>query len=490
MEEGTPPNGIRAELRAGLRRLRTGAVPVLVAILCCTIVAAPALSSGTGVVEERYPDDGPPEECIGSPEAEYESRGFTGGEDDRAEATAAEGDGVVGVVRQAALNRSVYLVEFRVPASRSRTFTVGDVPGAEVVSADGFGPTGDGEFAWDGSTENPRVRVRTTGRTLEGRAFPFPSGEDHLVGRVLRTGPDVELRPAGEGVIGARFLVLDGVDRYRTTVGCQTITLVVPDAVDRERLADPDRVLRTLAESARRLDVGHVYRDVRVFAMPGLPNGTVAGQARANEFVVYAGARLSAAWNVWIHEYVHTRQGNLSGEEFGWFREASASYLSVRLALEQGLAAPRDHDGVLAKGGETEHRLLADGTDSEAGRLRGAAVLSRLAAMLSDHDRTVGDLLAWANDRDRRGEPPPSQRQAERRVEDWTGSRVKADRFRVNVRVARPVEPDYASGPRWLPPWIRRLLRGLGHPIVRTGAGILLVGSLLTYYRDVTRAAA
>jgi len=497
-----------SQARRAVQRFRKRVAPLLVGLFCCVIIAGPALSPGAAGVDQRYPDDGPPTDCIDGPDPEYagSSGGYASGNatperdrsgeepsEDLASGTDPPGDaaagtdpsGVVGVVDPV---ESGYRVDFRVPGNRTRPFAVGNVPGGEVVATHGFYRDAPGWYAWNTSVEDPWVRVRVSGTGVGGHRFRFPGDDETLVGTVIRHDPDVSFRPADRGAIGAQFMVLDGVTRYERRVGCQRLTLVVPDAVSEERLGSPERALGVVSEAARRLDVGHAYREVRIYVMPGEPDDVLAGQARDNEFVVYAGADPGATWNAWIHEYVHTRQGDVDGEGFRWFREASASYLSVRLALEGGLASPREYDRILAEGARPAPRPLVGSPDTSSSRRRGAAVLSRLESVLADHDRTVGDLLAWVNARERRSDSSPDQRRVERRVENWTGSRAAADLFRADVVFTQGVDPEYVSGPWWLPPRVRRFLPAFGHPVARAGAGVVLVVSLLAYLRDVRRA--
>ena len=113
------------------------------------------------------------------------------------------------------------------------------------------------------------------------------------------------------------------------------------------------------------------------------------------------------ATSVWIHEYVHTRQGFELAPGMQWFREASATYLSARLLEEQyeGVTE-RDVRGRLEATPDHSRTALANHSawdDSPADYERGARLLYAVDAAVrtgTDGNRTLVDVVRALNRRD------------------------------------------------------------------------------------------
>jgi hypothetical protein len=79
---------------------------------------------------------------------------------------------------------------------------------------------------------------------------------------------------------------------------------------------------------------------VFVVAAPTNVEWGVAGiQYGADDAWVAADEHVRDVDNVWLHEYVHTRQGYATTESGRWVTEASAEYYAALLAFEQGLVS-------------------------------------------------------------------------------------------------------------------------------------------------------
>ena len=102
----------------------------------------------------------------------------------------------------------------------------------------------------------------------------------------------------------------------------------------------------------------------------------------------------------WIHEYVHTLQTDLPSGEMEWTTEATATYLSYKIAYENGLISPAVHDAHLARGydaglGDNWSTTLASADEEDVAYHRGAAVFAKLDADLQDSDISIYDVFAW-----------------------------------------------------------------------------------------------
>ncbi|WP_439027829.1 CARDB domain-containing protein [Haloarchaeobius sp. DT45] len=155
---------------------------------------------------------------------------------------------------------------------------------------------------------------------------------------------------AGQGATGGQIAFLGPMTEYSTTVRDQHIRLVVPRAADmREK---PTDVLDSVAEASGQLRVGARDPSVLLVAAPTSVRWSVAGlQLGADDAWVKANARLASPDNVWLHEYVHTRQAFKPTEDGQWLVEGSADYYAALLAFEQGHIAFENFQSKLERGG-------------------------------------------------------------------------------------------------------------------------------------------
>ena len=140
------------------------------------------------------------------------------------------------------------------------------------------------------------------------------------------------------GVFGDRYALAGPTDVVtRSNTGRQVRVVVPAGATTGE---EPATIADALADAAGRLDVGDRDESVLAYAVPGVRRGGESIPAR-DEFWVEADSRLDDPENVWLHEYVHTRQSFRLATDMRWFREASAEYYAARLSYEQGSVSER-----------------------------------------------------------------------------------------------------------------------------------------------------
>ncbi|ELY36281.1 M61 metallopeptidase family protein [Natronorubrum tibetense] len=298
---------------------------------------------------------------------------------------------------------------------------------AAVVALEGFEETGDGTYRWDEATAEPSLRyempsdrtgdVRHDHEDRDGYTF-VDTGEWGVVqvpsvGLSLRTPQSVTLgieetvTVDGEGAAGDDIAFFGPVEEYERTVDGETIRLVVPEAAD--LMETPDDILESIAAGSERLDVGSSSDEVFVVAVPTDvdwgPRGVQYGDADA---WVAADAELEAAANVWLHEYVHVRQGFASGEtttDVRWLVEAQAEYYPALLGYETGTISFGEFGNHLERG---ERSPYADGAlnnpstwaDRDTDYVKGPLVygeIDRQLRLATDGDRTLEDVFRQLN---------------------------------------------------------------------------------------------
>jgi len=235
--------------------------------------------------------------------------------------------------------------------------------GASVTDTTGFSGNGT-VYQWQGETDHPSI------------TFSVPANETGVARRETHTGThqrvdqpdsgytfvdagswalvrvpqlstnwswtgsgsvvlDSHVDIAGPGATGGTIAYLGPQRTYTRRVAGQTLHLVVPNGTT--IAAGSGAVLDALAAAARDLDVGARDDSVFVVAAPTgfdwAAEGVEYGPADA---WVRADASLDTPDNVWVHEYVHTRQAYEHTSETEWFSEASAEYYAAGLALRRG----------------------------------------------------------------------------------------------------------------------------------------------------------
>ncbi|WP_254808163.1 CARDB domain-containing protein [Natronosalvus amylolyticus] len=245
-------------------------------------------------------------------------------------------------------------------------------------------------------------------------------------------GTDRTVTVDGPGVAGTDIVYFGESTTYTETVRGETITLVVPDAADLEE--SPTDVLASLAAASDELRVGARSTNVLVVAAP---TGTVEWGANGIQYGdsdawVRDDARLDVPGNVWLHEYVHTRQAFASSDidpTVAWLIEGQAEYYAATLTYEQGHIDHREFRRFLEEGQESPYAdgVLADPgtwqdplTDYVKGPLVYGAV-DRQLRLESNGEYTIEDAFRALN----RAEKPVTEQDWLEALEQRGGSPVR-----------------------------------------------------------------
>jgi hypothetical protein len=435
-------------------------------LLLTSIAIGPIAGPANAAVDDRLGDTAPPEDCIDSPIAHSVAAQNT---------TPGKSNAVSGVINYTDPENGTVKITYEINETYSGRFEVQPLRLGNVVSSNGF--NGQYGYVWDGSTRTPSITLEPTGYSRGPQPANFTNGEDWILGPVPKhEGASVTFQPDNSGYIGSQFFYLGPYERFTTTAGCQRIGLIVPEAADQHPA--PSRLLSMYNAGARSLDMGHTYDEVTGFVAPVSGSPHEAGVARKNEFLVGADNQLRSASNVWIHEYVHTRQGFRGTLGAQWFREGSATYLAARFSLEQGLISPRRYDAALANAVEYTNQSnvqLNAAQNGEVAYQGGLVVLSRVDAALASSNRSVLDLLRWMNNQN---PPRVGQRETERWVRgNATDEALQGFDYHAAVFSSTPPKPAYVLTEKRGP--MVDILVALETPFVRGIAGFMAI--LLTF---------
>ncbi|WP_302082793.1 PGF-CTERM sorting domain-containing protein [Salinibaculum rarum] len=302
------------------------------------------------------------------------------------DATAADTGGAVGTT-PAQTNTITVEQEYRLtPGQPGRVdiqwqFTIPDNVGeistrlpadATNPRKNGFEKTDDG-YVWkrdDQSTTTPTLTYTTAvNETRESVSGPIGSDGEYLFVDTgdwalieAERGPNFSLRyrdsepavvrtntTAGDGVVGQSMVYLGPYAEYTRSAHDQQFRLVVPEAAT----LSPGRgaVFGTVTDASGRLRMGDRDRQVLMFAAPETIPWSVRGlQSGDRTFYAVADEPVDEPNNVWVHEYVHTRQDFETTTETRWVTEASAEYYAGLMTLEQGRIEFDDFRAYLSRG--------------------------------------------------------------------------------------------------------------------------------------------
>ena len=306
-----------------------------------------------------------------------------------------------------------YLASFRVRLN----------PRTELSATEGFTREND-SFVWDESTGRPTItvdyRVNRTSTDTGAERVTDETGTEQVTDETgterataetgllfVDTGPWAlvgvpwysadwrypsdepaptlrqRVRTDGPGVAGTEMAFLGAHTVHERTAHGQQFRLVVPQAADLN--PTPAAVLDTTSAASDTLRVGNRDERVTLFAAPTGPEWAVRGlQTGETDAWVRADEPVTTPGNVWLHEYVHTRQSYTTTDETRWLTEGAADYYAALLSLRQGLI---DYDAFAA--------TLQRGRDTRVE----ATVLTRWETWGAFGNYHVGALVAGDLDR-------------------------------------------------------------------------------------------
>lgn len=296
---------------------------------------------------------------------------------------------VTGTVKQAENNKSIVHISFDVNTeSAGQTLTINIPEGGNIVDSRGVVNTSDSEVRANLSRDSFWIRYSNGSPAVHN--FSYTAGPTWIIAPTPETGDvDVTFEPAETGYIGQNILYLGGYTTQTKQVGCQQLRVIKPNAAD----INAERRLTMLASVARRFNIGKTYRTVTIFASPkklgpdtGIFDLTSKGGfvwELENEIVVYDRGSIHDARNMWVHEYIHTRQFRPDDEQFEWIIEATATYYAARLSLELGYISAAEYNAQLAEYARfSPEQPLASATDDPVAYQWGAVVVARLDTAL------------------------------------------------------------------------------------------------------------
>jgi len=420
-------------------------------VLLLIIPAGSLVGPGQAAVTDRLPDQSP-EKCIANPE--------------RPDASNPDVTGSISRVNDSQLRVSYEVAN---QSASLEQFAIKLQTGATLVNQTGFeGSTfGSGEY-WNPDAEKHELVYQMESTQTGDHQVNYPSDDNWMFAATPQHyGARVDLTAEPEGYIGGNTLYLGEYSTEHAKAGCQEFVAIIPETV---RFGGVSNRLEELTTAARSLPVGHQYRTVRIFVSPEQPGDTLGFVSEwENEIVVVDRTVQIPTSTLWIHEYVHTVQDFRAQPDMWWFSEASAEYLSFRIAVESGYISPIEHDYLLGRGAQNFNQSMITSPQGNVAYQRGAVVLSQLELELFDtYNQSVVDMVREMNT-----ERNPGQSDVVRWLRDDIG--MPADDARHTLSLVN-------SGERLYPPFIsstsdsvrlRTALYVLKMPILQLMCGIL-----------------
>ena len=294
---------------------------------------------------------------------------------------------------------------------------------AMVRSTDGFQRRSDTTYDWSRSTDRPTITydlpvnqtvTRSDGEGGQTTGYLYVDTGDWAIARAPRsavtysgTGPRPDLQTdyafTGSGATSGDILYLGRFEEHWRRAAGQQFRLVVPAAADLQ--TPPEKILDSLSSAAESLSVGPRDPEVVAIAAPtrNVEWGSTGLQRGESDFWVLDRRGVDTPSNVWVHEYVHTRQVYRTTDETEWSYEGMADYYAALLTYQQGridydryrrhLEAADDHRNAVLAEPETWRGTLAD---YDKGALVFAA-LDRQLRLATDRGGTLQGVVRRIN---------------------------------------------------------------------------------------------
>jgi hypothetical protein len=313
-------------------------------------------------------------------------------------------------------------LRYRIPDGVTRLTTTLPV-NTTVESTEGFTRSDDRTYEWTRTTDEPAITYRlpvneTVSRGIEGEQtggyiyvatgswaiLRAPGSRLEISGTGSRPEVNTTYGVDGEGATGGGMVY---VGPHRTTTreaGGQRVDLVVPEAA--EMASSPEAVLDSLGHAARTLEIGP--RDDRVVAIVAPTTvewGSAGLQRGESDFWVRDDRGVDTPANVWLHEYVHTRQPYRTETKTRWTTEGMADYYAALLSYRQGRISYERFREHVERGQKTRYdNVYMVGPNSWEGTLaaydKGAlvfAALDRKIRLESDRSATLAAAVRQFN---------------------------------------------------------------------------------------------
>lgn len=330
-----------------------------------------------------------------------------------------------------------------------------------IVASDGFKEAGESTYEWDGRTDSPTLDYRISANVTaagkgpvaaDGRYHFVDAGEWALV-QTPRLGHSVRwfttdsmdfdrtTTVRGEGAVGEVMVFLGPNEQFTHTAHGQSFQLIVPEAADLEE--SPDDIFDSLEDASGAIRVGDRDESVFVVAAPtDKVDWAVRGlQTGESDMWIEDEQRLDSADNIWLHEYLHTRQDYDATDDLRWFTEGSATYYAALLTFEQERIEFREFQDRLEQGRAPRFddvRLDDPGSWEHSGEYYVGALVS------GELDRHIRDETDSANhlqnvfERMNDAEDEVSRTDFERYVQDVGGDEVAEASRTYTTTTERP----------------------------------------------------
>jgi hypothetical protein len=238
-----------------------------------------------------------------------------------------------------------------------------------------------------------RASVESTYRTdYANRPSPVENASDP------RTTYSESFLRSGVASDGILYFGAASVESWRADG--ETVRVVVPS----HATVDVPAVRETIAGAATNVTIGDRNGTATLFAATDpIRGGGVA--LWTDDAWVHEDAEPGGPQNVWVHEYVHTRQDWVLGERVAWLTEGSAEYYAALASYRQGTLSFRGfHDHTTIEYGSDVVLANPNAPNWETAQYtkgsRVLAALDRKIRLATDGNRTLADVLYLVNRHD------------------------------------------------------------------------------------------
>ncbi len=333
--------------------------------------------------------------------------------------------------------------------------------GATVQSTSGFVHQEDRTYEWDRSTDRPRIDYHNPANRTVDQSGPIAGPGQFVFVDVSewaivsqpqtshrwgwpqgteRVGFDSEMTTS-QGATSDVIAYLGPYEQRTHSAHGQRFRLIVPDEASLSER--PRSIFSSLSDASDSLRVGDRDDEVFMIAAPtdsGVDWGVRGLQTGPADLWVRDLERLDDPNNVWLHEYVHTRQEYTAESDAQWFTEGGATYYAALLTLEQDRISFSQFSTRLARGERsysgsimTRPNSWSGNADYHVGALT-AGELDRQIRLASEREQSFQEVFRKMNAKD----GTVSASDIQRYLRDAAGSSVARAGERYTTTTERP----------------------------------------------------
>lgn len=288
----------------------------------------------------------------------------------------------------------------------------------EVIDTKGFNKNSKGDYEWDGQTQDPTISYTTgvstsdssiSGGTDKWKAVGLNTFSVYVRYRYYDTNPGVQqgttIKNPDNGFDGSSYIYLGGEVTREAKSSKERIRVIRHRSVDVPWEEDG---LESVVAASKMLDPGESDDaiNIHVASSPPIRGGGYAPffeEGNTQDVIISSKLNPNKPNNVWVHEYIHTKQDMNPSTEMKWFTEGGAEYYASLLTLQQTRISFEEFHADVTRDQTTGQLAYPSSWSSNLPYERGAKFIAALDGRIrqsTDNSRSFEDVFRQMNNHD------------------------------------------------------------------------------------------